>query len=153
VTESATYRYGPEGAPSGRADNTIKRIKPGSNGRPEEVKIVASGFENPVMGVFIYENKLYATCLNELFVMDITPSGDLTNRRLLVKDAAEPWNPFGMYRVIVGPDGRLWLAIADHPGTMPVTLTGSDGRKVTLSGQSGGIVRCNLDGSGLEMIV
>lgn len=153
VTESATYRYGPEGAPSGGIDNTIKRIKPGSDGRPEEVKVVASGFKDPVMGVFIYENKLYATCLNELFVMDITPEGDLTNRSLLVKDAAEPWNPFGMYRVIVGPDGRLWLAIADHPGTIPVTLTGSDGKTVRLNGQSGGIVRCNLDGSGLEMIV
>ncbi|TCS86698.1 putative heme-binding domain-containing protein [Anseongella ginsenosidimutans] len=156
VTESATYRYGVEGSPSGKADNTIKRIKPGTQGRPEEVeevKVVASGFENPVMGVYIYENKLYATCLNELFVMDITPTGDLVNRRLLVKDAAEPWNPFGMYRVAVGPDGRLWLAIADHPGTIPVTLTGSDGKTVQLSGQSGGIVSCNLDGSGLEMMV
>lgn len=152
VTESATYRYGPEGAPDS-VDNTIKRIKPGKNGQPDEVKIVARGFDNPVMGVYIHEKKLYATCLNELFVMDITPTGELANRRLLVKDAAEPWNPFGMYRVMVGPAGRLWLAIADHPGTIPVTLTGSDGKTVILNGQSGGIVRCNLDGSGLEMVV
>src|SRR5690606_27821 len=54
VTESATYRYGPEGAPDS-VDNTIKRIKPGKNGQPDEVKIVARGFDNPVMGVYIHE--------------------------------------------------------------------------------------------------
>jgi hypothetical protein len=72
---------------------------------------------------------------------------------VLVKDSAEPWNPFGMYRVMVGPDAKLWLAIADHPDSKPVTLTGSDGSKARLRGQSGGFVRCNLDGSALEVIV
>jgi len=153
VTESSTYRYGVEGAPLKDFLNPIKRIELDSKGKPTRVTVVAKGFANPVMGVDIYEDKLYATCLNELFVMDIGPEGQLTNRQLLVKDSAEPWNPFGMYRVVVGPDAKLWLAIADHPNSEPVTLTGSDGRRVRLRGQSGGFVRCNLDGSGLEIIV
>ena len=84
--------------------------------------------------------------------MDIRSDGKLTHRRLLVKDSAVPWNPFGMYRVQVGPDDKLWLCIADHPGSAPVTLTGSDGRTIRLAGQSGGLVRCEQDGSGLEII-
>jgi len=153
VSESSTYRYGIEGAPSKNVLNPIKRIDIGPNGNVRATTLVAEGFANPVMGLSVHADKLYATCLNELFVMDISPDGQLTNRKLLVKDAAEPWNPFGMYRVIVGPDSKLWLAIADHPDSKPVSLTGSDGRKVSLRGQSGGFVRCNLDGSGLEVIV
>jgi len=153
VSESSTYRYGLEGSPSKDTLNPIKRIELGPDGRPTRVTVVAQGFANPVMGIDIYRNKLYATCLNELFVMDVEPDGQLTNRKVLVRDSAQPWNPFGMYRVMVGPDARLWLAIADHPDSKPVTLTGSDGSKVQLRGQSGGFARCNLDGSALEMVV
>lgn len=153
VTEAHTYRYGPAGSPFQPPTNPIKRIELGPDGRAARVTVVADGFPEPVIGVFAHEGKLYATCLNELFVMDIGSDGSLTNRRLLVKDAARPWNPFGMYRVAVGPDDKLWLSIADHPGSGPVSLTGSDGRTLRLRGQSGGMVRCNRDGSGLELIV
>lgn len=153
VSESSTYRYGIEGAPSTDVLNPIKRIEVDSSGKAIRTTLVMEGFENPVMGIDVYGDKLYATCLNELFVMDIGQNGELTNRQLLVKDSAEPWNPFGMYRVVMGPDAKLWLAIADHPDSEPVTLTGSDGRKVRLRGQSGGLVRCNPDGSELEVMV
>jgi len=153
VSESSTYRYGIEGAPSKNVINPIKRVELNSEGYPTLITVVAEGFANPVMGIYVYEDKLYATCLNELFVMDIGADGKLTNRKILVKDAAVPWNPFGMYRVVIGPDAKIWLAIADHPDSKPVTLTGSDGRTVRLRGQSGGFVRCNLDGSGLEVAV
>lgn len=152
VTEAHTYRYGPKGSPFQPPGNPIKRIEPGPDGRAARITVVATGFPEPVMGVQVRAEKLYATCLNELFVMDIGPDGRGANRRLLVKDAATPWNPFGMYRVVVGPDDKLWLCIGDHPGSEPVSLTGSDGRTVRLRGQSGGLVRCNRDGSGLEMI-
>ena len=153
VSESSTYRYGIEGAPSTDVLNPIKRIDVDSSGKATRTTLVMEGFENPVMGIDVSGDKLYATCLNELFVMDIGPNGELTNRQLLVKDSAEPWNPFGMYRVAMGPDAKLWLAIADHPDSEPVTLTGSDGRKLRLRGQSGGLVRCNPDGSDLEIMV
>lgn len=153
VTEAHTYRYGPAGSPFQPPTNPIKRIELGPDGRAARVTVVADGFAEPVIGICAHEDKLYATCLNELFVMDIGPDGALTNRKLLVKDAAKPWNPFGMYRVAVGPDDKLWLSIADHPGGEPVSLTGSDGRTLRLRGQSGGMVRCHRDGSGLELIV
>lgn len=155
VSESFTYRYGLKGSPSQDTLtlNPIKRIELDSAGRLSKVTIVAQGFANPVMGIDIFRNKLYATCLNELFVMDIEPDGKLSNKQVLVKDSANPWNPFGMYRVAVGPDAKLWLAIADHPDSKPVTLTGSDGTELQLRGQSGGFVRCNLDGSDLQLVV
>lgn len=155
VSESFTYRYGLEGSPSQDTLtlNPIKRLELDSSGRLSKVTVVAQGFANPVMGLDIHRNKIYATCLNELFSMDIEPDGSLSNKRILVRDAAAPWNPFGMYRVAVGPDAKLWLAIADHPDSKPVTLTGSDGSGVQLRGQSGGFVRCNLDGSDLQLVV
>lgn len=155
VSESFTYRYGLKGSPSKDTLmlNPVKRIELGPDGKLSKVTIVAKGFANPVMGIDIYGDKLYATCLNELFAMDIGKDGQLSNKTVLVKDSAQPWNPFGMYRVAVGPDAKLWLAIADHPDSKPVTLTGSDGSKLKLRGQSGGFVRCNLDGSGLELVV
>lgn len=153
VTEAHTYRWGTNGSPVQPPTNPIKRMVPGKSGLGNtRVTVAAEGFPEPVMGVSVRGDKLYATCLNELFVMDIGADGRLRNRRLLVKDAAVPWNPFGMYRVQVGPDDHLWLAIADHPGTIPVTLTGSDGKTLRLAGNSGGLVRCRLDGSGLELI-
>ncbi|MBX3252971.1 MAG: c-type cytochrome [Chitinophagaceae bacterium] len=155
VSESFTYRYGLEGSPAkdSLTLNPIKRIELDPHGKPVKVTIVAQGFANPVMGIDIYRNKLYATCLNELFAMDIGADGQLSNKTVLVKDSAKPWNPFGMYRVAVGPDAKLWLAIADHPDSKPVTLTGSDGSRLQLRGQSGGFVRCNIDGSALELVV
>ncbi len=155
VSESFTYRYGLKGSPSQDTLtlNPVKRIELDSAGKLSKVTIVAQGFANPVMGIDIYRDKLYATCLNELFVMDIEPDGKLTNKQVLVRDSASPWNPFGMYRVAVGPDAKLWLAIADHPDSKPVTLTGSDGMTLRLRGQSGGFVRCNLDGSDLQLVV
>jgi putative heme-binding domain-containing protein len=153
VSEAHTYRYGPQGSPVQPPTNPIKRIDLGPDGRAARVSVAADGFPNPVMGLHAHEGRLYAKCLNELFVMDIGADGTLTNRRLLVKDAATPWNPFGMYRVVVGPDGWLWMAVADHSDTGPVTLTGTDGRTVRLRGQSGGMVRCRRDGTGLELVV
>jgi putative heme-binding domain-containing protein len=153
VTEAHTYRWGTNGSPFQPPTNPIKRIELGLDGRAVKTIVAAEGFAEPVIGVHARDGKLYATCLNELFVMDIAPDGKLANRKLLVKDAAVPWNPFGMYRVQVGPDDKLWLCIADHPGSQPVTLTGFDGRIVRLAGKSGGLVRCNRDGSGLEIIV
>lgn len=155
VSESFTYRYGLEGSPSQDTMNLnpIKRLELDSAGRLSGVTVVAQGFANPVMGLVIYRNKLYATCLNELFSMDIGPDGSLSNKQILVRDAANPWNPFGMYRVAVGPDAKLWLAMADHPDSKPVTLTGTDGSSIRLRGQSGGFVRCNLDGSDLQLVV
>ncbi|WP_236980415.1 DUF7133 domain-containing protein [Membranihabitans maritimus] len=154
VSLSHTYRYGEEGAPVEEITNPIKRIRLDKKGKIKEIDIVADGFEDPVLGLDVFEGKLYATNRDIVFSMDIDENGSrATNRQILVKDSADSWNPFGLYRVKVGPDNKLWIATADHPVSKPVTLRGVDGKVVRLSGQSGGMVRCNLDGSGLEKIV
>jgi uncharacterized protein len=153
VTEAHTYRWGPKESPYQPPNNPIKRIELGPGGRAQRTIVAAEGFAEPVIGIAAREGQVFVTCLNELLVFDVAPDGRLANRRLLVKDAATPWNPFGFYRVHVGPDDKLWLAIADHPGGEPVLLTGSDGRRIRLNGKSGGLVRCNRDGSGLEIMV
>ena len=152
ATEAHTYRWGTNGSPFSPPSNPIKRLTLGPDGSAAKTMVVAEGFAEPVIGICARAGKIYATCLNELFSMDIGPDGKGVNRKLLVKDAAVEWNPFGMYRVQVGPDDKLWLSIADHPRGQPVELTGSDGSKVRLNGKSGGMVRCKLDGSELELV-
>lgn len=152
ATEAHTYRWGTNGSPFNPPSNPIKRLTLGPDGRAASTVVVADGFTDPVVGICTRAGKIYATSLNELFSMEVGPEGKGVNRKLLVKDAATEWNPFGMYRVQIGPDDRLWLSIADHPRGQPVELTGSDGRQIRLSGKSGGMVRCRLDGSELEIV-
>ncbi|GEM_PF-855175 len=152
VSEAHTYRWGRDGSPFQPPSNPIKKIELGADGRAIRVQTVAENFPEPVMGLAARGAKVFATCLNELVVFDSAPDGQLVHRRTLVKDAAAPWNPFGMYRVEIGPDGKIWFSVGDHPSSVPVTLTGSDGTQLRLHGQSGGLLRCEMDGSGLELI-
>lgn len=153
VSLSHTYRYGKDGAPYDSISNPIKKIKLDERGEVQSIITIAEGFQDPVMGIAIDDDQLFVTNLNQILALKLNESDQVIHQEVLVHDTTTPWNPFGMYRIIIGPDDKLWFSVADRPSSDPVVLTGTDGKTVRLSGQSGGILRCNRDGSDLERIV
>lgn len=153
VSLSHTYRYGKEGSPYDSVSNPIKKILLDEQGEVQNIITVAEGFQDPVMGIAIDEDQLFITNLNQISVVKLDENDRVEHTETLIRDNTTPWNPFGMYRVIIGPDDKLWFSVADRPSSAPVVLTGTDGKTVRLSGQSGGILRCDRDGANLEVMV
>jgi len=76
VSESHTYRYGDKGTPlAGAAPNPIVRLDPLPDGKGFRRVLVADGFDDPVMGMAIRGNQLWATANNFLYRFDIDDSG------------------------------------------------------------------------------
>ena len=76
VSESHTYRYGDKGTPlAGSAANPIVRLDPLPDGKGFRRVLVADGFDDPVMGMAIRGNQLWATANNFLYRFDIDDSG------------------------------------------------------------------------------
>ncbi len=147
VSQSHTYRYGPEQSPVDPPANPVIRFELDREGRIAKRAVVASGFENPVMGLAVHESRLWVTNLNEVIVADINEQGRATGQRTIVRDAASPWNPFGMYRIEWGHDGWLTLSVGDHP----ISLTGSS-NSMAVRGNTGGLFRFRPDGSEIELL-
>ncbi len=139
-------------APEQEPTNPIVCLTPGPSGRAIEANIVAEGFEQPVMGLSVAGNRLWATNLNHLFVTALDKTGRMTGDRVtLVRDATTPWNPFGMYRVVRGPDDLLYLTVGDHA----TQLTGTAGKSAVRidNNGSGAVFRFRDDGTELELLL
>jgi len=148
VSLSHTYRYGAKGTPVDPPANPVVRLELGADGRVARRTIVATGFANPVMGLAVRGNRLWATNLDRLLVAQLDEAGHAGPPRVLVRDENTPWNPFGMYRVRFGPDGLLYLTVGDHP----IHLKGPT-NEVAVRGNTGGLFRMRPDGSHIELVV
>jgi putative heme-binding domain-containing protein len=138
--------------PEQKPANPIVCLTLGPDGRAVEATLVAEGFEHPVMGLAIRGHRLWASNLNRVFVTALDEQGRMTGpREDLVRDAATPWNPFGMYRLVRGPDDQLYLTIGDHP----TQLTGVSGKSAVRldSNGSGAVFRFRDDGADLQLLI
>lgn len=149
ASESHTYRFGPSGSPVKTPTNPIVRLDPKPDGKGYDRVVVAEGFDDPVMGMVIRDNQLWAAANNFLFRFDLSATGPATNKQTILIDKNKAWNPFGMFVLEWGPEGRLYLSVGNHD----ISITGPDERKVTGRGGSGIVCRMKPDGSGLERLV
>jgi putative heme-binding domain-containing protein len=148
VSESHTYRFGPRGSPVKPFTNPIVRLDPLPGGKGYKRHLVAEGFADPVMGMAIRDGKLWATANNYLYQFDLQDKGPATNKKTLIIDKNKAWNPFGMFVLEWGPDGKLYLSVGNHK----IALEGPGG-KMTGRGSSGIVVRMNADGTKMERLV
>ena len=148
VAESHTYRWGKEGSPVRPHTNPVVMLEVGEDGRARRKHVVVDGFEDPVMGIAIRDGKMWITALNEVIVAPLHEDGTIGERKVIVRDKARPWNPFGFYRIHFGPDGWLYLIVGDHE----IELTGSDGTVVKTRGSTGALFRMRPDGSQLQLL-
>jgi putative membrane-bound dehydrogenase-like protein len=147
VSESHTYRYGPNGSPVKPFKNPVVRLDPKPDGKGYDRVLIADGFDDPVMGIAVKGDKLWLTACNYLYQYDYSDTGLATNRKTLVVDKNKAWNPFGMFVLEWGPDGLLYMSVGDHK----IALEGPT-NKATGRGNSGIIVRMNPDGSNMERL-
>ncbi|MFV2067099.1 MAG: hypothetical protein ACC645_08980 [Pirellulales bacterium] len=145
---SHTYRYGAKGTPVEPPTNPVVRLELGADGRVARRTTVTSGFADPVMGLAVRGNRLWATNLDRLLVAELDGEGHAGPPRVIVQDEETPWNPFGMYRIGFGPDGLLYLTVGDHP----IHLKGPT-NEVTVRGATGALFRMQPDGSNIELAV
>jgi putative heme-binding domain-containing protein len=146
VSESHTYRYGPNGTPVKPYTNPIIRLEPQADGSFRR-ELIAEGFEDPVMGMAIRDGKLWAAANNLLYQFTLPPSGPATDRRLLVEDKNKAWNPFGMFVLEWQPDGLLCMSVGDHE----INLVGP-GNTLKSRGRSGMVMRMKPDGTEMELL-
>jgi putative heme-binding domain-containing protein len=71
------------------------------------------------------------------------------NKKTIVTDLNKAWNPFGMFVLEWGPDGKLYMSVGNHN----ISLQGPDKDKTSGRGGSGIVVRMNPDGSKMERLV
>jgi putative membrane-bound dehydrogenase-like protein len=148
VSESHTYRYGPQGSPVKPFSNPVVRLDPLPDGKGFRRVVVADGFDDPVMGIAVRGNQLWLTANNFLYHYDLSDDGKATNRRTLLTDKNKAWNPFGMFVLEWGSDGLLYMSVGNHG----IDIGGPNNR-VTSRGSSGIICRMKPDGSDLERLV
>ncbi|MCA9269702.1 MAG: HEAT repeat domain-containing protein, partial [Planctomycetales bacterium] len=110
--------------------------------------LVAEGFDDPVMGMAIRDGKLWATSNNFLYRFDLSETGPATNKTTLVVDKNKAWNPFGMFVLEWGPDGKLYMSVGNHN----IDLRGPGDEQMSGRGGSGIVLRMNDDGSRMERL-
>jgi putative membrane-bound dehydrogenase-like protein len=156
VSESHTYRYGPPGSPIKPFANPVIRLDPDGKGGFTRT-LVADGFDDPVMGIALKDGKLWLTANNYLYQYDLLETapkqgkkgeGVAVNRKTLLVDRNKAWNPFGMFVLEWGPDGKLYMSVGNHS----INIEGPDG-KISARGSSGMIMRMNPDGTKMERLV
>ncbi len=177
VSESHTYRYGPKGSPIKPYANPVIRLDPDGKGGFTRT-LIADGFADPVMGIAVKGDKLWLTACNYLYTYDLPtdPAGSLrspagvkknptkpageqrepagsqkplaTNKKTIVTDLTKAWNPFGMFVLEWGPDGKLYMSVGNHA----INLQSPDS-KMSGRGSSGIVVRMNPDGTKMERLV
>lgn len=149
VSESHTYRFGPKGSPVEKPTNPIVRLDPTADGKGLKRVVVAEGFDDPVMGMSIRGNQLWASANNYLYRFDLTEAGLAENKTLIFEDKNKAWNPFGMFVLEWGPDGLLYLSVGDHS----IDITGKDGTQIRPGKHTGVVMRMRPDGTKLESLV
>lgn len=148
VAESHTYRYGKDKSPVPQPSNPIVMLKPAADGKSFERVVVAEGFDDPVMGLLVKKDQMWATANNALYRFQIGPDGKATDRVTLLVDHGKAWNPFGFFVLKFGPDGLLYLSVGNHE----IKIVGPNGQKVTSRGSSGIVCRMNPDGTNIEVL-
>ncbi len=148
VAEAHTYRWGEEKSPIVPARNPVALLERDATGRFRRTAIVAQDFTDPVMGLTVRDGTIWLAELNRLYVAKLNPDGTAGERRIIVHDVAEPWNPFGFFQLDFGPDDGMYLIVGNHD----VELIGADGTTVKTRGSTGALFRFRPDGTGLEML-
>jgi quinoprotein glucose dehydrogenase len=123
------------------------------DGRADKDTVFAEGFNNPAAGVgaglLAWKGKVYYTCIPDLWSLADTNGDHVADeRKVLSTGYGIRFALMGhdLHGLVIGPDGKLYFSCGDRGFSAPL----SDGTR--LNNQfCGAVLRCNLDGSDLEV--
>ncbi len=122
------------------------------DGRADQSTVFADGFKNLedgiAAGVLEHEGDVFYTCIPKLWRLRDRDGDHVADERTVLHDGFGVHTALlghDMHGLCVGPDGRLYFSIGDrglHAGSGDALLAYPD---------EGAVLRCELDGSGLEV--
>jgi len=123
------------------------------DGVADEAVVFADGFNKPEdgigAGVLSYQGAVYYTCIPDLWLLhDQDGDGRSDSRKSLSTGYGVNINLLGhdMHGLRIGPDGLLYFSIGDRGFRVE-----TEGRVLDHT-ETGAVLRCRLDGSGLEIV-
>jgi quinoprotein glucose dehydrogenase len=145
------YKYGPFTEYSER----LKLLwDSDGDGKADKDAVFATGFNRAedglAAGVLARKGDVYFTCIPDLYLLKDT-NGD--NKADVRKSLATGFGVHVQYighdlhGLILGPDGKLYFSVGDRG----FNVTTKEGKKL-FNPDSGAVLRCDLDGSNLEVI-
>jgi len=124
------------------------------DGKADKDAVFATGFNRAedglAAGVLARKGDVYFTCIPDLYLLKDT-NGD--NRADVKKSLATGFGVHvqfighDLHGLILGPDGKLYFSVGDRG----FNVTTKEGKKL-FNPDSGAVLRCDLDGSNLDVI-
>jgi quinoprotein glucose dehydrogenase len=138
----------------GAAEERVRRIRDlDGDGEADVATVFAGGFDDPAdgigAGVLSYRGDVFYACIPHLWrLRDVDGDGVADEREALSSGYGVHVALLGhdMHGLCVGPDGRLYWSIGDRGLNVE-----HEGERFVLP-HTGAVLRCELDGSGLEIV-
>ena len=145
-----------EFAQYGAQDDRIRRIvDEDGDGRADEANVFADGFQDQAAGIgsgilVADPSTVYYTCIPNLWLLKDADRDGVSDARTALSTGYGVRVSFlghDLHGLLLGPDGRLYFSLGDRG----LNVLAIDGRSVQQL-DSGSVLRCELDGSGLEIV-
>ncbi len=132
----------------------IRRLKDDDgDGKYDSATTFADGFNNIAdgtgAGILAHQGELFYTCIPHLWKLRDTNGDGIADARESLSygyGVKFAYRGHDMHGLILGPDGRLYFSIGDRG----LNVTTKEGKRL-VNTDSGAVLRCELDGSNLEI--
>ncbi len=123
-------------------------------GKADKSTIFAGGFNRPqdglAAGVLARNGSVYFTCIPDLYLLKDTKGDNIADQKKSLFTGFGPTAQFlghDLHGLRMGPDGKLYFSIGDRG----FNVTTKEGKKLQYP-NTGAVLRCELDGSNLEVV-